>query len=63
VFDQIELMQGGSRAAHRAGLGDDQPQELPAAHHEPIEAQIVDDLDDGDVGDLYGYGQPDHTRR
>ncbi|RFZ35141.1 hypothetical protein DAVIS_04691 [Mycobacterium marinum] len=66
LVDQIETMQGGSRAESRRARGipddtpalADQPHELPAGNDEPIEAQIVDDLDDVDVGDLYGAGQP-----
>ncbi len=61
VFAQaanFETMQGGSRAAHRTGVPAVQPHELPAASDDPIEAQIVDDLDDGDLGDLYGASQP-----
>lgn len=59
LVDQIEAMHGGSRAEHRHAMGirDDTPA-LVVAHHEPIDAQIIDDFDDGDVGDLYGAGQP-----
>lgn len=65
IMERMEL--GVSRAQHRRSMGipDDTPA-LAAANDEPIEAQIVDDLDDVDVGDLYGANQtitPDDDER
>ncbi|WP_156675544.1 MULTISPECIES: hypothetical protein [unclassified Mycobacterium] len=59
IFEKLE---GGSRQAHRAAVGAGEhtagTRELPAANHEPIDAQIVDDLDDSDTVDLDDYARP-----
>ncbi|WP_368681663.1 hypothetical protein [Mycobacterium intracellulare] len=58
----FEPMTGGSREAHRSGSPPpalaDHAHQLPAANREPIDAQIVDDLDDDDTIDLGYYAQP-----
>ncbi len=56
----IEMQRGGSRAEHRRAMGipDDLPALVARVHDEPIEAQIVDDFDDAEMGDLYGASQP-----
>lgn len=59
IFEQLT---GGSRDAHRSAVGAGEPtagtQELPAANHQPIDAQIVDDLNDDDAVDLGDYARP-----
>jgi len=58
----FEPMTGGSREAHRSGSPPpalaDHTRQLPAANHEPIDAQIVDDSDDDNTVDLSYYTQP-----
>lgn len=60
IFEQLT---GGSREAHRSGSPPpalaDQTRQLPAAaNHQPIDAQIVDDLNDDDAVDLGDYARP-----
>lgn len=59
----FEPMTGGSREAHRSGspppaLADQTRQLAAGANHQPIDAQIVDDLDDDDTVDLGDYARP-----
>lgn len=56
IFEQLS---GGSREAHRNGLGieDDTTPALVVAQHQPIDAQIVDDLDGDDTIDLGDYAR------
>lgn len=56
----FERLSGGSREAHRNGLGteDETTPALVVAQHQPIDAQIVDDLNDDDAVDLGDYARP-----
>lgn len=51
----FEPMTGGSREAHRSG---EPPPALVAAKHDPIDAQIVSDLDDDGAVDVSYYARP-----
>jgi len=59
IFEKLE---GGSREAHRSGSPPpalaDHTHQLPTANREPIDAQIVDDLDDDGTIDLGHYARP-----
>lgn len=57
IFEQLS---GGSREAHRnsQGIEDDNTPALVAAKHEPIDAQIVSDLDDDGAVDVSYYARP-----
>ncbi len=56
----IEMQRGGSRAEHRRAMGipDDTPALAAPTHNEPIEAQVIDDFDDADMGNLSDCAQP-----
>ncbi|SON62250.1 hypothetical protein MSIMFI_03771 [Mycobacterium simulans] len=62
IFESIQLTMhlGGSRAEHRRSMGipDATPALVAPTHDDHIEAEIVDDFDDADMGDLYGASQP-----
>lgn len=57
IFEQLT---GGSRAEHRnaQGIEDDPPPALVAANHDPIEVEVIDDLDDDGPIDVSYYVQP-----